>query len=268
MCQENVNPIVLAACPMCGGSPSEMVRYELSRKPFYSTDGFPEPVWLTAFVFCHECGAQSGDLSEEVSDGDELDQLMANVRQEWNTRDDRNGELYASELAAGRFVAPPKGPDELTTLRGIVAALVGEGLEFFSYCGIDGDFNTHKTAEEAIAAAESSIDFARGGASDGGWPEELNNTCWGVVVRAARECDVVASNNKEFDYTCDYELQGINSGDVLQRVKGDGVKLFASDFLRPYAQEHEDEGSGEMAITYRQIADMADGYAVTIREGK
>lgn len=51
------------------------------------------------------------------------------------------------------------------------------GAMYFSY-GSEFSFECHKTAEEAIAAAEAAIDDYRGDACDG-WSEEVESICWG-----------------------------------------------------------------------------------------
>ncbi|HFV8023459.1 ead/Ea22-like family protein [Escherichia coli] len=97
-----------------------------------------------------------------------------------------------------------------------LAALVAEnaglkaGAMYFSY-GSEFSFECHKTAEEAIAAAEAAIDDYRGDACDG-WSEEVESICWGVVIQQAtkvgerkkRKCDRVSP---WIERVCDYELR-------------------------------------------------------------
>ncbi|HHS9180964.1 hypothetical protein [Escherichia coli] len=56
-------------------------------------------------------------------------------------------------------------------------AALKAGAMYFSY-GSEFSFECHKTAEEAIAAAEAAIDDYRGDACDG-WSEEVESICWG-----------------------------------------------------------------------------------------
>ncbi|HBD3688181.1 TPA: ead/Ea22-like family protein [Escherichia coli] len=89
------------------------------------------------------------------------------------------------------------------------AALKG-GAMYFSY-GSEFSFECHKTAEEAIAAAEAAIDDYRGDACDG-WSEEVESICWGVIIQQAtkvgerkkRKCDRVSP---WIERVCDYELR-------------------------------------------------------------
>ncbi|EEX4580130.1 ead/Ea22-like family protein [Escherichia coli] len=97
-----------------------------------------------------------------------------------------------------------------------LAALVAEnaglkaGAMYFSY-GSEFSFECHKTAEEAIAAAEAAIDDYRGDACDG-WGEEVESICWGVIIQQAtkvgerkkRKCDRVSP---WIERVCDYELR-------------------------------------------------------------
>lgn len=104
----------------------------------------------------------------------------------------------------------------IAELEGNCAALAAEnarlkaGAMYFSY-GSEFSFECHKTAEEAIAAAEAAIDDYRGDACDG-WSEEVESICWGVIIQQAtkvgerkkRKCDRVSP---WIERVCDYELR-------------------------------------------------------------
>ncbi|EHH4439820.1 hypothetical protein QL814_000969 [Escherichia coli] len=89
-------------------------------------------------------------------------------------------------------------------------AALKAGAMYFSY-GSEFIFECHKTAEEAIAAAEAAIDDYRGDACDG-WSEEVESICWGVIIQQAtkigerkkRKCDRVSP---WIERVCDYELR-------------------------------------------------------------
>ncbi|HGT8825832.1 TPA: hypothetical protein ACM4G9_000102 [Escherichia coli] len=89
-------------------------------------------------------------------------------------------------------------------------AALKAGAMYFSY-GSEFSFECHKTAEEAIAAAEAAIDDYRGDACDG-WSEEVESICWGVIIQQAtkvgerkkRKCDRVSP---WIERVCDYELR-------------------------------------------------------------
>lgn len=99
-----------------------------------------------------------------------------------------------------------------TNLTALVAENAGlkAGAMYFSY-GSEFSFECHKTAEEAIAAAEAAIDDYRGDACDG-WSEEVESICWGVIIQQAtkvgerkkRKCDRVSP---WIERVCDYELR-------------------------------------------------------------
>lgn len=105
---------------------------------------------------------------------------------------------------------------EIAELETNLAALAAEnaalkaGAMYFSY-GSEFSFECHKTAEEAIAAAEAAIDDYRGDACDG-WSEEVESICWGVIIQQAtkvgerkkRKCDRVSP---WIERVCDYELR-------------------------------------------------------------
>jgi hypothetical protein len=112
MCQElKVQPLVLAACYICAGVPSVMVRDEQTRKPLPRNHQFNGlTIWLDAFVFCSECGAQTGELTAAVGSHEELAALVDKAHEAWNTRDTRNQDLYAAAVASGRIM-PPVGAD-------------------------------------------------------------------------------------------------------------------------------------------------------------
>lgn len=105
---------------------------------------------------------------------------------------------------------------ERDALQQQVNALAAENLMlksgpqgFFSY-GSDSGFEEHESAEKAIAAADSDIDYYRGDACDG-WSEETDQTVWGVIMQRATvtglrpksEEDSVSSYISE---VCDYTL--------------------------------------------------------------
>lgn len=104
----------------------------------------------------------------------------------------------------------------IAELEGNFTALAAEnarlkaGAMYFSY-GSEFSFECHKTAEEAIAAAEAAIDDYRGDACDG-WSEEVESICWGVIIQQAtrvgerkkRKCDRVSP---WIERVCDYELR-------------------------------------------------------------
>lgn len=133
-----------------------------------------------------------------------------------------------------------------------LAALAAEnaalkaGAMYFSY-GSEFSFECHKTAEEAIAAAEAAIDDYRGDACDG-WSEEVESICWGVIIQQAtkvgerkkRKCDRVSP---WIERVCDYELRPnveIPATDAfLAEVRAQGVDAAIEAAKNLVAQEYE-----------------------------
>ena len=117
---------------------------------------------------------------------------------------------------SGSYVKYKDHQEVVAALEAKCAALAAEnarlkaGAMYFSY-GSEFSFECHKTAEEAIAAAEAAIDDYRGDACDG-WSEEVESICWGVIIQQAtkvgerkkRKCDRVSP---WIERVCDYELR-------------------------------------------------------------
>ncbi len=78
------------------------------------------------------------------------------------------------------------------------------GIGFFSY-GSDSGFEEHESAEKAIAAADSDIDYYRGDACDG-WSEETDQTVWGVIMQRATMVNERPRTEKLPYGSCDYAL--------------------------------------------------------------
>ncbi|CAI0823937.1 hypothetical protein [Serratia entomophila] len=92
-------------------------------------------------------------------------------------------EPFAREAEYGEFV---KFTDyeALNAERDALAvenAALNSGCGFFAY-DPDNGFEEFKTKEEAIAAAESYIDYYRGEACDG-WPDEVAQVSWGIIMQ-------------------------------------------------------------------------------------
>ena len=145
-----------------------------------------------------------------------------------------------------------------------LAALVAEnaglkaGAMYFSY-GSEFSFECHKTAEEAIAAAEAAIDDYRGDACDG-WSEEVESSCWGVIIQQAtkvgerkkRKCDRVSP---WIERVCDYELrpnvETPATDAFLDEVRAQGVEMM---------REHP-------SIKLCSLTHICDELAAQIRKG-
>lgn len=139
---------------------------------------------------------------------------------------------------------------EVQLVRANALAVENAGLKsgamYFSY-GSEFSFECHKTAEEAIAAAEAAIDDYRGDACDG-WSEEVESICWGVIIQQAtkvgerkkRKCDRVSP---WIERVCDYELrpnvETPATDAFLAEVRAQGVDAAIEAAKNLVAQEYE-----------------------------
>jgi len=88
-------------------------------------------------------------------------------------------------------------------------AALKSGSAFFSY-GSEHHFEWHKSAKEAIEAAEAAIDDYRGDACDG-WSEEVDSVCWGVIMQSSTKVGERPRTDEDhcdpaIDTICDYAL--------------------------------------------------------------
>ncbi|EFJ3769739.1 hypothetical protein G4U06_000099 [Escherichia coli] len=147
------------------------------------------------------------------------------------------------------------------------------GAMYFSY-GSEFSFECHKTAEEAIAAAEAAIDDYRGDACDG-WSEEVESICWGVIIQQAtkvgerkkRKCDRVSP---WIERVCDYELrpnvETPATDAFLAEVRAQGVEMYA-DNLDNGADDAE-RGGFDYAVKFlRSEASGVRLFADQLRKG-
>ncbi len=89
----------LPPCPFCYGPPSLFTTY-LSGKDYkplyqpviYGHDG----LYVSSFVFCHECGAQGEEIEGHVYDDSDVDLVEAAAGNVWSDRNERHRDLYVS----------------------------------------------------------------------------------------------------------------------------------------------------------------------------
>lgn len=109
-------------------------------------------------------------------------------------------------------------------------AILKNGIGFFSY-GSDSGFEEHDSAEKAIAAADSDIDYYRGDACDG-WPEETDQTVWGVILQRATMIDERPRSEEFPDGSCDFALlpnvKTPATDAYLNSVRAEGVEMVKS----------------------------------------
>ncbi|XEB81316.1 hypothetical protein ACAF59_06860 [Klebsiella aerogenes] len=142
------------------------------------------------------------------------------------------------------------------------------GVSYFSY-GSEHNFEWHKTAEEAVEAAEAAIDDYRGDACDG-WSEEVDSICWGVIMQSSTKVGERPRNEDDrcdpsIDTVCDYALlpniETPATDRIVAGIKADGVEEFAA-----YCGE-ENSVFVEAKDYYRSLPDAAYEFAKQLREG-
>lgn len=104
------------------------------------------------------------------------------------------------------------------------------------------------TKEEAIAAAESSLEYYRDRASDG-WHEDMESIEWGQLIpyASAKEVDRVEREDDETglcerlgcDYRCDYVLQSCESSRAKKADAGGRGKTLAEVFAMEELTEEQ-----------------------------
>ncbi|EJK8587228.1 hypothetical protein ACUQZ3_004796 [Enterobacter hormaechei] len=127
----------------------------------------------------------------------------------------------------------------LTQLEARCAALAAEnaglkaGSRFFMYSD-DSGFETYKTQEEAIKAAQEMIDSCREDAYDG-WPEEADTIRWGVVIQQATETDFKKpAPENGWEGSSDYKLlpETPATDAFLAEVRAQGVEMLNTQFKK------------------------------------
>jgi hypothetical protein len=93
-------------CPYCGGPPAVIERFHDTAGNLIRAARIEESedgLHATAFVFCHECGAQGPEARDIVFKAAHADLVRIQAKEEWNTRNARHRELYEAGVRAGLF---------------------------------------------------------------------------------------------------------------------------------------------------------------------
>ncbi|NEG91051.1 hypothetical protein [Leclercia adecarboxylata] len=182
--------------------------------------------------------------------GEQLDELMAVA-----VRIQRDGEVAHDFPSANFAYAVQVAVLELRRTRDIAAALAAEnaalksGASYFSY-GSEHNFEWHKTAAEAVEAAESAIDDYRGDACDG-WSEEVDSVCWGIIMQSSMKVGERPRNDEDccdpaIDTICDYALlpniETPATDAFLAEVRAQGVDAAIEHLTKKF------EGTGQIGV--------------------
>lgn len=83
MQHEQINP-----CPFCHGVGVAFTRDDQTGGPFNAASlaASEDGVCVTAFVFCHECGAEGPPVEDEIYIAEQVPQLEAQAVLRWNGR--------------------------------------------------------------------------------------------------------------------------------------------------------------------------------------
>lgn len=132
-------PIKLEPCPFCEGPPMPVVRTDELGE--IRPELIPEAgLWVEAYVFCHECGAQGPEYEDDVYDADDIERMKGEAVKLWQQRDKRNRDLYDAGDVEGLNLYPrvsDRGPeiDPRHTDHCKSRLLHGDGV---CECGIEG----------------------------------------------------------------------------------------------------------------------------------
>lgn len=87
--------IKLRPCPLCEGPPVLHVYDGITRRSFDGSKNYPViGRYLSAYVFCHECGCQTTGMAGDCYDQDDLRRLEELAVRAWNTRNNRHRGMY------------------------------------------------------------------------------------------------------------------------------------------------------------------------------
>lgn len=143
------------------------------------------------------------------------------------------------------------------------------GASYFSY-GSEHNFEWHKTAKEAVEAAEAAIDDYRGDACDG-WSEEVDSICWGIIMQSSTKVGERPRNEDDccdpaIDTVCDYALlpniPTPATDRIVAGIKADGVEDEPFGFVSRNGDVVVIELNGD-----RHIRDGMPVFVKELREG-
>ncbi|HBQ6911263.1 TPA: hypothetical protein L8O84_004954 [Klebsiella pneumoniae] len=138
------------------------------------------------------------------------------------------------------------------------------GASYFSY-GSEHNFEWHKTAKEAVEAAEAAIDDYRGEACDG-WSEEVDSICWGIIMQSSTKVGERPRNEDDrcdpsIDTVCDYALLPNIETPATDRIvagikadgRAEGINFAASRLAAAFNHGFVDKPMAEVGDVVRMI---------------
>lgn len=130
------------------------------------------------------------------------------------------------------------------------------GASYFSY-GSEHNFEWHKTAEEAVEAAESAIDDYRGDACDG-WSEEVDSICWGIIMQSSTK---VGERPRNEDDRCDPAIDTVCDYALLPNIETPATDLIVAGIKA--------DAANQMCVAFvkhKELVGLSDDDVVTVRE--
>lgn len=150
-------------------------------------------------------------------------------------------------------------------------AALKAGSSYFSY-GSEHNFECHKTAEEAVEAAEAAIDDYRGDACDG-WSEEVDSICWGIIMQSSTKVGERPRNEDDccdpaINTICDYALlpniETLATDAALADIEARGVEKLATFAGEEYRR---DAGDRSLQRKWKGIVLLCTDFARQLRKG-
>ncbi|WP_230679514.1 hypothetical protein [Enterobacter kobei] len=149
------------------------------------------------------------------------------------------------------------------------------GASYFSY-GSEHNFEWHKTAEEAVDAAEAAIDDYRGDACDG-WSEEVDSVCWGIIMQSTTKVGERPRNEDDrcdpaIKTICDYALlpniETPATDSFLAEVRASAIDSLVDIKTKQLADMHPDTHAfGATAMSIRSQINELQMFAAQLRKG-
>ncbi|MEN4247960.1 hypothetical protein P9A06_25585 [Serratia marcescens] len=171
---------------------------------------------------------------------------------------------YASLFAQFELVKA-----ERDALADRVNALAVENVALKSGCGFfaydpDNGFEEFKTKDEAIAAAESYIDYYRGEACDG-WPDEVAQVSWGIIMQ---ESTRVNERPRDKDDSCDPAIETVCDYALLPNIETPATDAAFAAIEARGVDKFIVWSTASSGFDYDLTIEDAQKFAIKLREAK
>ncbi|MED5697729.1 hypothetical protein [Enterobacter ludwigii] len=208
--------------------------------------------------------------------GEQLDELMTvavNMQRDSEKAGDRPTAMFAYAVQVAVMELRKVRTDCVTLA--VENAGLKAGASYFSY-GSEHNFEWHKTAKEAVEAAEAAIDDYRGDACDG-WSEEVDSVCWGIIMQSSTKVGERPRNQDDscdpaIVTICDYALlpniEPPATDDFMAEVQASAIDKLVSIKTKQLADMHPDTHAfGANAMSIRSQINELQVFAAELRKG-